>query len=265
MSFSSQTTPKSQTSRGKNYSKEMFDRIDMARIPRHIGIIMDGNGRWAREHGYPRSRGHEKGAETIERLVDVVHDLRIPAISLYSFSKENWNRPREEVRFLWKLLIRFFHKKMHKLQEYNMRVLHSGDRHDLPRAVNSAIGKAIQRTKDNTGTVLNYCVNYGGRQEVERAFRLWLQDNWHRLRESSAPGELFFLEEMESYLFTRDLPPLDLVIRTSGEMRLSNFLIWQAAYSEFWSCSKYWPNFEPDDLLQALLDYQNRDRRFGGV
>lgn len=249
--------------------------VDPARIPRHVGIIMDGNGRWAKERNLKRSAGHEAGANVIESLLDAVQSLNIQAISLYSFSKENWSRPKDEVNFLWNLLVDFFNRKMARIKEKNIKIIHSGEKDELPKMVQMAIRKAEKETEQNTATLLNFCINYGARQEIVRAVKKNLEDRLkNQLKtevatslDKSIADILSGLDEksIERYLYTADLPDLDLVIRTSGEYRISNFFLWQIAYAEIWVTEKYWPDFSEVDLYQAVLDYQKRDRRFGGL
>ncbi len=270
--------------------ESLLAKIDTAHIPKHIGIIMDGNGRWARKQGKKRSQGHEAGALALENLIDILDDLKVEAVSLYSFSEENWSRPSSEINFLWKLLIRFFWKKMNKIMDHNIRIMHSGEMTRLPGPVQRAIGRAVNKTKNNTGCIVNYCVNYGSRQEIVRAVKHSIHDILYSGKsnvdgqfmpaqnQNASIDEAAMIENLytnivnniteksiESFLYTRDLPELDLIIRTSGEMRLSNFLLWQASYSELWITDKLWPDFQEEDLLEAILDYQKRKRKYGGL
>ncbi len=241
---------------------ELKSQIIRENCPKHIGIIMDGNGRWAQQRGLSRSAGHEAGAQAIERLMDAVLTWPIQAISLYSFSKENWNRPKEEISFLWRLLVSFIKGTLKKIQQQNIKILHSGDLDELPLQAQRAIAKAMNATEKNTGLILNFCINYGGRQEIVRAFKNAVPEVFH---DGHIAIDKITEQLVEKYLYTAGLPELDLLIRTSGELRLSNFLLWQAAYSEFWITEKYWPDFDEIDLLEALASFQNRGRRFGGL
>jgi undecaprenyl diphosphate synthase len=240
------------------------DRIDRTRIPRHIGVIMDGNGRWARSRGLTRSQGHEAGASAVERLLEPVKEMGIEVISLYSFSKENWSRPKQEINFLWQLLIKFFKEKLPKIQAEGIRIFHSGDKDELPFAVRKIIERVVKATEKNSGPVLNFCINYGGRQEIVHAVRGWLKSQSAGKKKSLNPSE-FNEEAIEKNLYTSWAPNLDLVIRTSGEERISNFLLWQIAYAEIWITPKLWPDFSEEDLYCAILEFQKRQRRFGGI
>lgn len=225
---------------------------------------MDGNGRWAKKRGLGRGKGHEAGARAIENLLEGVQELGIEVVSLYSFSKENWKRPKEEIKLLWDLLVHFFNEKIKKIQENNIRICHSGDMRQLPIIVQKTMKMVIKKTEKNTGPILNFCINYGGRQEIVNAVRLWLKKQVKDKLTDKLP-KLIDESSIEENLYTSEFPSLDLVIRTSGEFRISNFLLWQLAYSEIWITSRLWPDFSEKDLFQAIIDFQKRKRRYGGV
>jgi len=226
-------------------------------LPTHVAIIMDGNGRWAKRHSLPRSEGHRKGAEAIEPLMDAALDLGVRAVSLYAFSTENWARPRGEILNLWKLLNYFFEQKIDYLKARDIRIMHSGLRTRLPSATLRTIDRAVQETTKNRKIILNFCINYGGRQEIVHAVNRCLEE-----RRSLSP---ITMGDIERRLFTSDLPPVDLLIRTGGEFRISNFLLWQIAYAELVFMDVLWPDFRPRHLYRAVYEFQRRERRFGGL
>ena len=236
-------------------------KIDKDNLPEHIAIIMDGNGRWAKKRNLPRTMGHKAGVETIRRVIKEADRIGIKYITLYAFSTENWRRPQEEVTALMKLLVQYLKsevKELHK-NEVVLRVL--GDITALADECRKEIEESIELTKNNTGLVLNFAFNYGGRDEIIRAVKNVVDD----VQEGKINKENITQELFANYLYTKDSPDPDLIIRPSGEQRLSNFLLWQCAYSEFWYSNINWPDFSEKDLQQAIYDYQNRDRRFGGV
>ncbi|MDY4079729.1 MAG: isoprenyl transferase [Clostridium sp.] len=236
-------------------------QLDMERIPEHIGIIMDGNGRWAKAKGYPRTVGHKAGVETIRRILKEAQRLGIKYITLYAFSTENWKRPKEEVGALMKLLVQYFRLELNELHENGVVVNTIGDISKLPKECIEEIKKAEEKTKNNTGIVMNLALNYGGRDEIVRAVKLLAKD----VAEGKISGEEIDEKSVEKYLYTAGMPDPDMIIRPSGEQRLSNFLLWQCAYSEFWYSDINWPDFTEKDLRRAIFDFQNRDRRFGGI
>ena len=237
--------------------KKYKSLIDTSNIPAHIAIIMDGNGRWAGKRSLPRSEGHKKGAEVIEPLMDAAMEIGIKAVSLYAFSVENWFRPRIEVIELWSLLDLFFKKNIYKIKEKKIGIRHSGMGKRLPSSTKKTIQKAIEDTKDNDRIILNFCINYGGRQEIIEGVNLWLTER--------SGGEKLTEKKLEKHLYTRGLPELDLMIRTSGECRVSNFLLWQMAYTELVFMDVLWPDFTEEHLYQAVYEFQQRKRRFGGL
>ncbi len=224
---------------------------------RHIAIIMDGNGRWATKRHLPRLAGHKAGVNALRRVVECATDENIEMISVYAFSTENWGRPRPEVEGLMRLFWETIRSDVGKLHREGVRLRHLGRLHDLPPDLQKAIQESVDLMKDNTRIGLNVCFNYGGRAELVDAVRQIIADG----RCPDAINE----ELISSYLYTRDLPDPDLVIRTAGEMRVSNFLLWQSAYSEYYATPTLWPDFGQEDLLAALDSYRQRKRRFGRV
>lgn len=240
--------------------EELLQSLDMDRLPAHVAVIMDGNGRWARERGLPRSAGHRQGVETVREVVRYSHRLGLSCLTLFAFSTENWKRPAWEVNFLMSLPEQYLKRELPELNRNNIRVCLAGDPEGLPANVRRAVEKGIEDTSDNTGMVLNFALNYGSRQEILRAARRLAAE----ARQGREPSEITE-EVFAGHLYTAGLPDPDLLIRTSGEHRLSNFLLWQLAYSELVFTPVYWPDFNRLHLLQALCDYQNRERRFGRV
>jgi undecaprenyl diphosphate synthase len=234
----------------------MVDAADpVSLIPYHIGIIMDGNGRWAQEHGLPRLEGHRAGTENIRRVLSACGELGVKIVTIYAFSTENWYRPREEVRGLMGILERVLENEVENLHNEGVRLLHLGELEGLSDRLRNSVLRAIELTKDNTGLTLNVAFNYGGRAEIIHAVRRIVQEG---VDPASIDEELF-----GQYLYTAGLPDPDLIIRTGGEMRLSNFLIWQSAYAEYYSTSTYWPDFDRQELTKALHAFARRERRFG--
>ncbi|NMM65685.1 isoprenyl transferase [Clostridium sp. P21] len=235
--------------------------IDMSRIPKHIAIIMDGNGRWAKEKKLPRTMGHKAGVETIRGIVKEASALGVKYLTLYAFSTENWKRPSDEVNALMNLLIQYLRKEFKELNSNNVIINHIGEISKLPSACQKELIDAYNNTKNNTGLTLNLALNYGGRNEIVRAFKLMYED----IKSNKLNEECINENLISKYMYTNSMPDPDLIIRPSGEQRLSNFLLWQCAYSEFWYSNIKWPDFTKKDLHRAIYDYQNRDRRFGGV
>jgi undecaprenyl diphosphate synthase len=231
------------------------------RLPRHVAIIMDGNGRWAALRGQPRIAGHRAGVEAVRAAVDTGARLGLQALTLYAFSTENWKRPRLEVDALMRMLRRYIRLEIDEIDRQNIRFQAIGRTDSLVENVRREIDRATERTSRNTGMVLSVALNYGGRAEIVDAVRAAMQ---HILAEGKNADELTE-ERIERELYTRGLPELDLLVRTSGEMRLSNFLLWQTAYSEIYVTETLWPDFRRTHLLEAVLDFQRRDRRFGGL
>jgi len=223
--------------------------------PQHVGIIMDGNGRWAREHGLPRLEGHRAGTENIRRVLEACSEFGIKILTIYAFSTENWGRPQAEVRGLMRILEEVIDREVKNLHKNGVQLRHIGQLEGISQRLQRAVRDAIELTKENDRLILNVAFNYGGRSEILDAVRRLMGDG---ISPQELSEELF-----ERYLYTAGLPPPDLIIRTGGEMRLSNFLIWQAAYAEYYSTPTYWPDFDKEELYKALLAYSQRERRFG--
>jgi len=234
---------------------DLLARLDKDRLPRHIAVILDGNGRWAANRGLPRNAGHKAGVEAVRRLTEICREINIAALTIYAFSTENWRRSQEEVGFLMNLLVEKLYEEIHTMQENGVRYSFIGKREGLPAKVLKTLDKAIAETADQNDMVLNVALNYGGRDEIVRAVRAMMNDGL-------SPEEVTE-DSLNSYLDTAGLPELDLLIRPSGELRISNFLLWQLAYSEFVFMDKLWPDFGKRDLLEAVIEYQGRQRRFG--
>ena len=230
-------------------------------MPIHIGIIMDGNGRWATQRGFPRAKGHQEGFATLKRIVEANRTSGVKFLSFYAFSTENWNRPKDEVGFLMKLADQLVGEYCATLIENDIRLWISGTFEGVEPALEKRLMSAVERTKHCGSYVLNIAFNYGGRKEILDAMKKAFKD----LTEHKITPEELTEESFRQYFYHPELPDVDLVIRPSGEMRLSNFLLWQTAYAEYWSTQKFWPDFKPEDFAQALADYQKRDRRFGKV
>jgi undecaprenyl diphosphate synthase len=242
-------------------AKALPPQLDPLRLPAHVAVIMDGNGRWARQRGLPRVMGHRAGVEALKRTLRLCSDWGIGALTAYAFSTENWNRPGEEVAFLMTLFERVLARELEALEREQVRIRFLGELEALPSGLQDLIANAEGRTAANTGIRFNVCTNYGGRSELVRAAR--------RLAERVARGELQ-PEEIDEPCFAAELHTAgdvdpDLLIRTSGERRISNFLLWQLAYAELHITDVLWPDFNAEHLITALLDYQSRQRRFGGV
>lgn len=229
--------------------------------PRHVGVIMDGNGRWAQRRGLPRTAGHKAGVEALRGVVKAAPDLGIEVLTAYAFSTENWTRPKDEVDFLMYLLVEYCRKEVSALNEKGVRINAIGRLHELPSLQRDEIYRAMAATRNNTGLVLNLAVNYGGHAELVDVVRAVAQ----RVKAGELAPEEIDEAVVSNHLYTAGLPDLDLVIRTAGELRLSNFLLWQAAYSEFWVTDVAWPDFTREHLEQAISDFSRRDRRFGAV
>lgn len=230
-------------------------------IPNHVAIIMDGNGRWAKKRGLPRTAGHKKGVKTIETIVEHASDLGINMLTVYAFSTENWNRPDDEVSYIMSLPEQFFASFMPKIMDGNIQLRCIGDLNRLAPSVQAVIADAMERSRENTGMIFNIAVNYGGRLELVRAAKLIAAD----VVAGNIDAEALDEATMSKYMYTPEFPEVELLIRTSGEERVSNFLLWQIAYAEFYFTDTLWPDFSPEELERALLAYQNRDRRKGGL
>lgn len=227
---------------------------------KHVAIIMDGNGRWARKRGLPRIAGHRAGAKSVEEAIAGARDAGVSILTLYAFSTENWKRPRAEVSALFKLLENYIDKEAAKLDKNNIRLTVIGRMDGLPQILQEKLKKTIDRTRENTALTLNLALNYGSRPEITDAVKEIAGDCLSgKLRPDSIDEKLF-----SSYLYTKDMPDPDLLIRTSGEMRLSNFLLWQMSYAEIYVTKKLWPDFKKGDFKKAVAEYYKRERRYGG-
>ena len=229
----------------------------LSAVPQHVAIIMDGNGRWARQRGLPRLAGHRAGTENVRRILEACRDFGIRTLTLYAFSTENWARPREEVQGLMALLSQTIDRELDELTKNGVQLRHLGSLEGLPRSLQQKVQHALQATAANDRFIVNIALNYGGRSEIVHAVRGLMQ-------EGLAPEQVTE-EALAGHLYTAGLPDPDLIIRTSGEMRLSNFLIWQAAYAEYYATPTFWPDFGREELYQALLAYGQRIRRYGRV
>lgn len=234
---------------------------ELGRLPRHIAIIMDGNGRWAKKRGLPRVAGHRAGVEALRGVVRACGELGIDVLSLYAFSTENWKRPREEVDALMNLLVEYLRREVEELCRSNVRVRVMGQLGELPPAARREVLSAMDRTKDNTGLVVNLALNYGGRREIVEAARALAV----KAREGNLDPADIDERVFAAHLYTAGLPDPDLLIRPGGEVRVSNFLLWQVAYTELWVTPVFWPDFSRAHLEEAIAAYQGRRRRFGGL
>ncbi len=241
---------------------KLAESLDPTRLPRHVAIIMDGNGRWARRRSLPRVAGHKAGIEAVRSTVETCARLGIEALTLYAFSVENWKRPRSEVETLWRLLRHYIRIEMPQLMENDIRLNAIGRLAQLPDSVRADLEQAVRDTSSNRGLLVNIAINYGGRTELVDAINLLVE----RAREQGRLEDLRVDEQaISGALYTSGQPDPDLLIRTSGEMRISNFLLWQIAYAELYVTETFWPDFRCLDLLKAVSEYQKRDRRFGGI
>ncbi len=232
-----------------------------AAVPRHIAIIMDGNGRWAKERGLPRTEGHRAGAETVRRVTEVCGELGVEFLTLYAFSSENWRRPKREVEALMKLLEQFLRTKTPEMVEQNIRLQAIGRLNDLPASCQQQLHRSVEQTANNTGLTLILALSYGGREEIVDGIKSLLES----VERGHLDKAMIDTEVFSKHLYTRYYPDPDLLIRTSGELRLSNFLLWQLSYTEFYITDTLWPDFDKKDMQAAVDAYGKRQRRFGGV
>ena len=236
-----------------------LNRVNLDELPNHIAIIMDGNGRWAKEHNKNRIFGHQAGVKTVRLIIEASVELKLKHLTLYTFSKENWKRPKREVSALMNLLIVTIRKELDELNKNNVSIHVIGDLNTIPKNTLSEVNKAIELTKNNTGLKVVIALSYSSRWDIMNAVKKIKNDS--SLSKKQPISEDFF----KTYLSTADFPDPELLIRTSGEYRISNFLLWELAYSELYFTSKKWPEFSKEDFYQAIVDYQNRERRFGKV
>lgn len=244
-----------------NKNKKIKHEIDMNNLPKHIGFIMDGNGRWAKKRGLPRSAGHKAGAESLKKIITEANNLGIKYATVYAFSTENWSRPQAEVDYLMDLLMDYLVNAEKTLAGENVVIRAIGSRKELSEEMQRQIIKTENFTKNNTGIVMNIALNYGGREELVHAAKEIAQ----KVKDGEKNIDEITATDIDSGLYTAGQPDVDLLIRTSGEMRLSNFMLWQVSYAEMWFTNKLWPDFKPADLHKAIIDYQGRGRRFGGI
>lgn len=235
------------------------DKIDLSHLPEHIAIIMDGNGRWAKEKGYPRVFGHKNGVKSVSVITEAAAELGLKYLTLYVFSTENWGRPLEEVNALMELLIDSIEKETVRLQKNNIRLLTIGDLNRLPERVRNKLTDCTRETANNTGLSLILALSYSSRWEIKNA----IQNITNDVKAGTLHVEEITDDLISSYLLTKDIPDPDLLIRTSGEIRISNFLLWQIAYSELYFTEKHWPAFRKEEFYKAIIDFQHRNRRFG--
>ena len=238
----------------------LLEKLDLSRLPRHIAVIMDGNGRWAQKRHLPRVAGHRAGTHSARITIETCARLHVEALTLYAFSVENWRRPKAEIEFLMQLLREYLRKEMPLLQRNNIRMRFLGRPEELPPAVQKDTREAMEETAGNTGMVLSIALNYGGRAEIVDAMNAILTE-----RNGYGSSQPVTEEQLARHLYTADLPDPDLLVRTSGEMRVSNFLLWQIAYAEIFVTETLWPDFNRARLLEALVDFQKRERRYGGI
>ncbi|MEN3013738.1 MAG: isoprenyl transferase [Endomicrobiia bacterium] len=229
--------------------------LDEKKIPKHVGIIMDGNGRWAQKRGLPRIFGHKAGAKVVKSIIETSAKLGIKCLSLFAFSTENWQRPKQEVEGLFNLLKYYIIREKKNLIKNNIKLVVSGDISQLEDKTKKMLETLVNQLKNNTGLILNLCINYSGRSEIIRAVNKILKSGMTKIDE----------EKFEKFLYTKDLPPLDFLIRTSGELRISNFMLWQIAYTELYFTETLWPDFTPKEFVLAIKEFQSRERRFGKI
>jgi undecaprenyl diphosphate synthase len=241
--------------------ERLFAELDANKLPQHIAVIMDGNGRWAQRRHLPRIAGHRAGVQSARTVIETCARLNIPALTLYAFSMENWRRPKAEIDFLMRLLREYLRKELPVIHRNNIRLLVIGRPDQLPEAVRTDVERAMDQTAKNSGMRLAVALNYGGRAELVDAFNRILD----RVRNNGLANARVDEEMISQHLYTAGLPDPDLLIRTSGEMRVSNFLLWQIAYAEIYVTETLWPDFTRAQLLEALLDFQKRERRYGGL
>lgn len=244
----------------KKTHKEILNE-ELTNIPKHIAIIMDGNGRWAKKKGLPRIAGHKEGMNNVTKTVRAANKYGVEILTMYAFSTENWKRPQSEVDFIMRLPKQFLHVYLPEMIENNVQIRTIGEFEALPTHTKEAVQYAVDQTKDNDGLILNLALNYGSRYELLRA----MKEIMHEVESSSLAIDDVDEDTLSSYLYTKNMGDPDLLIRTSGEKRVSNFLLWQIAYSEFWFTDILWPDFDEGVFVQALQEYQRRKRRFGGV
>ncbi len=244
---------------GSMAEKSLKDRIDVKKLPVHVAIIMDGNGRWARKQGFARTLGHERGVDSVRNTVEAAAELGIGYLTLYAFSTENWSRPKYEIDALMRILVKSLHKEMKTLMKNNIRLEAIGDLESLPAGSRKELTKSIQATSGNTGLKLVLALSYSSRWEIIEAVKSII----HEVQDGKLEVDKIDTECFNRFLTTYNIPEPELLIRTSGEYRISNFLLWQIAYAELYFTPVLWPDFSKDDFYAAIVDYQHRERRFG--
>lgn len=240
---------------------KLKNEIDHNNIPRHVAIIMDGNGRWAKQRLLPRTAGHNEGLKRVQEIVEVAADIGVKCLSLYAFSTENWKRPDKEIDNLMKLLNHYIKTELKRIHENNVKIQTMGDISMLPESSKKEVERAKLLTKNNNKMILNIGLNYGGRHEIIQA----IKDIIEEINKGNLGKEDIDEDLISNFLYTRGIPDPDLLIRPSGELRLSNFMLYQIAYTEFWFSNILWPDFKEADFYRAIIEYQKRDRRFGGI
>ncbi len=235
----------------------MADETKLEKLPRHVAIIMDGNGRWAKARGLPRLAGHRAGTENLRPILEASVEFGIQVLTIWAFSTENWSRPAQEVQGLLRILRRMIQRELKELHEQGVQLRHIGRLDRLPAGLQKQVRDAVELTRNNDRLILNVAFDYGGRSEIIQAVQRIVQDG--------IPAEQIDEALFSRYMYTADMPDPDLIIRTSGELRTSGFLMWQAAYAEYYITPTYWPDFDRNELYKALLAYSQRDRRFGGI
>ena len=239
----------------------LLAELDLKRLPRHVAFIMDGNGRWAKQRGKPRIAGHKEGAESVRAIIDTCARLGLEAVTLYAFSTENWKRPKQEVSGLMSMLKHYLRKELQEVMKHNIRFVPIGNINGLGKDVQKEIGYAVDKTSKNSGMAMCVALNYGGRAEILRACKRAAEQTLQRGDSFEKISE----HDIERNLYTHGLPDVDLLVRTSGEFRISNFLLWQLAYSEIYVTPTLFPDFRRAEIFEALIDYQKRHRRFGDI
>lgn len=237
----------------------LINKIDKDKTPQHVAIIMDGNGRWAKKKGMVRTFGHQNAIKAVRSAIEACDDLNIPFLTLYAFSSENWSRPTTEVNFLMNLLVKSLKKEIKALNENNIKLVTIGETHNLPKKVYGELSKVIEATENNTKATLILALSYGSKDEILSAVKNIAKD----INKGDLDAEKIDSDVFKSYLYTADYPDVDLMIRTSGETRISNFMLWQIAYAELYFTDVLWPDFGKEDFYKAIINYQKRERRFG--
>lgn len=240
-------------------TNQMIHQIDLTKVPKHIAIIMDGNGRWAKQKGMIRAFGHQNGTQTVNQIVEACSDIDVTHLTLYAFSTENWNRPKYEVDALMTIMVNSLRKELPTMMAKNVQVTAIGNVDKLPNNVRKVIHEVIEKTKNNTKIVLSLALSYGSREEITQV----VKEIALKVKNNIISTDDIDESVINKHLYTHNMPDVDLLIRTSGEHRISNFLLWQIAYAELYFCDVLWPDFTPNHLYEAVINYQNRERRFG--